>query len=88
MKVLDKIQQVNDIKKIPSDYEGVMGVPISFLEKYNPDQFEILGLGSGNLAKEIGIKKNYRGRTDLAYVIDGVNKCPYARVLIRKRGDK
>ena len=79
---------VNDIKKIPSDYEGVMGVPISFLEKYNPDQFEILGLGSGNLAKEIGIKKNYRGRTDLAYVIDGVNKCPYARVLIRKRVNK
>ncbi len=29
---------------IPSDYEGVMGVPISFLDKYNPDQFEILGL--------------------------------------------
>lgn len=28
---------------IPSDYEGVMGVPISFLDKYNPDQFEILG---------------------------------------------
>jgi hypothetical protein len=29
---------------IPSDYGGVMGVPISFLDKYNPDQFEILGL--------------------------------------------
>lgn len=29
---------------IPSDYEGVMGVPISFLDKYNPDQFEIVGL--------------------------------------------
>jgi hypothetical protein len=29
---------------IPSDYEGVMGVPISFLDKYNPDQFEILGM--------------------------------------------
>jgi hypothetical protein len=28
---------------IPSDYPGVMGVPISFLDKYNPDQFEILG---------------------------------------------
>ena len=28
---------------IPSDFEGVMGVPISFLDKYNPDQFEILG---------------------------------------------
>jgi hypothetical protein len=29
---------------IPSDYEGVMGVPISFLDKYNPDQFEIVGI--------------------------------------------
>ena len=29
---------------IPSDYEGVMGVPISFLDKYNPDQFQILGM--------------------------------------------
>jgi len=28
---------------IPSDYEGVMGVPISFLDKYNPEQFEIMG---------------------------------------------
>jgi hypothetical protein len=31
---------------IPSDYEGVMGVPISFLDKYNPDQFEIIALGN------------------------------------------
>jgi len=29
---------------IPSDYSGVMGVPISFLDKYNPDQFEIIGI--------------------------------------------
>lgn len=28
---------------IPSDYAGVMGVPISFLDKYNPDQFDIVG---------------------------------------------
>ena len=33
---------------IPSDYEGVMGVPISFLDKYNPDQFEILGSSGGD----------------------------------------
>ena len=29
---------------IPSDYDGAMGVPITFLDKYNPDQFEILGI--------------------------------------------
>ncbi|MDD5069779.1 MAG: adenine-specific methyltransferase EcoRI family protein [Candidatus Omnitrophica bacterium] len=33
---------------IPSDYSGIMGVPISFLDKYNPDQFEIIWQASGN----------------------------------------
>ncbi len=32
---------------IPSDYDGVMGVPISFLDKYNPDQFELVGSNRG-----------------------------------------
>lgn len=31
---------------IPSDYDGVMGVPITFLDKYNPDQFDIVALGN------------------------------------------
>jgi Adenine-specific methyltransferase EcoRI len=34
---------------IPSDYAGPMGVPISFLDKYNPDQFEILGMDDHRL---------------------------------------
>ncbi len=33
---------------IPSDYEGVMGVPVTFLDKYNPEQFEIIALGNLN----------------------------------------
>ena len=32
---------------IPDDYYGVMGLPITFLDKYNPHQFELLGMGSG-----------------------------------------
>lgn len=76
---------VNIYTDIPFDYEGVMGVPITFLDKLNPEQFELLGIGSGNFAKEIGIAKNYRGRTDLAYTIDGENKCPYGRILIRNK---
>ena len=36
--------EVPFIDSIPSDYNGAMGVPISFLDKYNPDQFEILGI--------------------------------------------
>jgi len=34
---------VKRFAEIPADYSGVMGVPVTFLEKYNPDQFEILG---------------------------------------------
>ncbi len=39
--------EVPYVKAIPSDYDGVMGVPVSFLNKYNPDQFEILGSNRG-----------------------------------------
>lgn len=77
-----------DISKaadIPEDWDGLMGVPDTFLERYNPDQFEIVGLGAGDLAKEIGVKKNFRGRTDVALRIDGKDKCPYSRIIIRRR---
>ena len=70
---------------IPSDYDGIMGVPISFLDKYCPEQFEIIGIGTGDYAKELGIGKNYRGRTDLALTIDGVQSCPFNRILIRHK---
>jgi hypothetical protein len=36
--------EVSKIKDIPKDYAGAMGVPVTFLEKYNPNQFEILGI--------------------------------------------
>ena len=39
--------EVSLVKNIPSDYDGVMGVPVSFLDKYNPDQFQILGSNRG-----------------------------------------
>ena len=37
---------------IPSDYEGLMGVPITFLDKYNPDQFEILGTSDNGIVDD------------------------------------
>ena len=76
---------VGKTENIPCDYDGVMGVPDSFLDKFNPEQFEIVGLGSGDLAKQVGVSKNYRGRTDLAYVVGGRHKCPYSRILIRRK---
>ena len=44
---------VDKTKDIPVDYKGVMGVPITFLDKYNPDQFTIIGLGQGNIYRGI-----------------------------------
>lgn len=37
---------VDKVTDIPCDYDGVMGVPITFMDKYNPEQFEIIGLGT------------------------------------------
>ena len=79
---------VGKTSDIPYDYEGLIGVPDSFLDKYNPDQFQIVGLGCGNLAKEIGIKPNFRGRTDVSYTQNGINKCPYSRIIIRNKNPK
>ncbi len=76
---------VGKVEEIPMDYDGLMGVPDTLLDKYNPDQFEILGLGSGDLAKESGVQKNYRGRTDLAYTKNGQQKCPYSRIIIKRK---
>ena len=77
---------VANVNNLPCDYFGNMGVPISFMEHYNPEQFSIVGLGEGDLAKEIGITKNQRGRTDLEIIDkDGNFKRPYARIVIRRK---
>ena len=50
--------EVPTYKAIPSDYDGVMGVPITFLDKYCPEQFEIIGMwNAGVLAVRLGIPK-------------------------------
>lgn len=79
---------------IPSDYNGAMGVPISFLEKYSPEQFEIIGQTQGDSGKELGLtpfdrslKKLNPSLRDgqLYYMVDGIPMKPYARVIIRKK---
>ena len=76
---------VGQVADIPCDWDGMMGVPDTFLDKYNPNQFEIVGLGCGDLAKLIGVGKNHRGRTDVAFKVNGEYKCPYSRIIIRRR---
>ena len=51
--------EISLVKNIPSDYVGVMGVPISFLDKYNPDQFEILGATQRGCHDEVPDTKKY-----------------------------
>jgi hypothetical protein len=66
---------------IPSDFAGVMGVPISFFNKYNPEQFEIVGLAAGNIRGLAGIPT--KTGKDGPYM-DG--KLKYGRILIRHKG--
>lgn len=75
--------EVERTTEIPCDYDGLMGVPDTFLDKFNPNQFEVIGVPFGNLGKEIGVTKNYRGRTDIAITKNGRSRCPYSRIIIK-----
>lgn len=61
--------EVSKTVEIPIDYAGVMGVPITFLNKYNPDQFEIIKFRKGDDEKDLSIN----------------GKCPYFRILIKNK---
>lgn len=60
---------VNKTQDIPMDFDGIMGVPITFLHKYNPEQFELIKFRKGNDEKDLSIN----------------GKCPYFRILIKNR---
>lgn len=60
---------VNKTQDIPIDYNGFMGVPITFLHKFNPDQFEIIKFRKGDNGKDLSIN----------------GKCPYFRILIKNK---
>ena len=60
---------VNKTEHIPVGYGGEMGVPITFLDKHNPDQFQIIRFRKGNDDKDLSIN----------------GKCPYFRIIIRNR---
>lgn len=60
---------INRTNDIPLDYKGHMGVPITFLHKFNPDQFEIIKFRKGHDGKDLSIN----------------GKCPYFRILIKNK---
>lgn len=94
---------INTYTDIPKDYDGYMGVPVTFLDKYNPDQFELIGLGISNSGLEIGVSpykeehKKYRKEVQHKGAVDGDlymldenghPDVPYARIIIRRKKEK
>lgn len=75
---------------IPSDYDGAMGVPITFLNKYNPDQFEIIGsFNAGAAGDELGATLTEIKTKNGPKMWNGpvVERQPrYKRIVIRKKG--
>ena len=79
---------------IPSDYDGAMGVPITFLDKYCPEQFDIIdiakrGPGKWETRSKIYTAEDYPNYNDLnatpVIIEDGVPRNTYPRILIRKK---
>lgn len=64
--------EVSKTANIPFDYEGIMGVPITFLDKYSPEQFDIIKFRKGDDDKDLCVN----------------GKCPYFRILIRNKNPK
>lgn len=88
--------EVNSTMGIPSDFDGVMGVPITFLDKFNPEQFEIVGMS--RFTKTTGMSKKFvedyyasgqtgqihEGHPDVGYYDkEGRPVVPYRRIFIR-----
>jgi len=61
--------EVSQTRKIPHDYAGTMGVPVTFLTKFNPDQFKIVKFRKGDDEKDLSVKGKY----------------PFARILIKNK---
>lgn len=62
---------INRTEDIPVDYEGVMGVPVTFLDKWNPEQFDVIGVASTGTV------------TKFNPIVEGERK--YRRILIKKK---
>ena len=70
--------EVGFTEAIPKDYDGVMGVPISFLDKYNPEQFEILGC-----SYDYGRPEGWSEDVNMSPSVSGRNI--YKRILIHHK---
>lgn len=73
--------ECNKVYDIPYDYDGVIGVPITFLDKYNPNQFEIIDINPHFFSI---VEKGLQKPKQLTLHSIG-KKDPYARILIRRK---
>lgn len=85
--------EVSKTKAIPIDYDGVMGVPITFLDKYNPDQFEIIGLANDKReiddafvqGDEVYLDEQHKKFVGMVLNKENKLRATYARIIIKKR---
>jgi hypothetical protein len=84
--------EVSKVAEIPCDYDGEMGVPITFLDKYNPEQFEIIGSSRfvGKPISRYAKKGTYMGGGMRFYLSngDGTYKRLYDRIVIKRKGNQ
>ena len=96
----NEVIHIENVKDILCDYDGVMGVPITFLDKYNPEQFEIVGHPQSGFLPYgwKGVTQNFvdlyykqgnkgvirEGWINPVYIKKGKAIVPYQRILIRK----
>ena len=79
--------EVGKVTDIPKDYDGVMGVPITFFDKYNPNQFEIIGCCEPAISlDELKNKENFKEYKSRQIFVNGVLcQKTYHRFLIKKK---
>lgn len=95
--------EVSKVADIPEDYYGVMGVPITFMDKYNPDQFDIVAFRKGDDGRDLVFTRERESTTVLSHTrpataIAGLfnnpkdtmvnGKSKYARITIRRKSSR
>jgi len=85
---------VNKTKEIPIDYKGKVGVPITFMDKYNPDQFEVIGLANDKReindvfvqGKSVHLDEQHKKFVGMVLKEGNKFRATYARIIIKQKG--
>ena len=80
--------EVSKTELIPMDYDGIMGVPVTFMDKYNPDQFEVVGFNLDSAKMDVIKAKLGKLNGGPAFYIqefDGNLKRVYTRILVKRK---